>query len=418
MIVFEKRDRAQRAAVVVGVDAGKFTHTLVVRPRGGRDSKPFTFQTTRADFDRAAQVIAGAAGSALPAEVLVGIEFAGSYGFTLAHYLDQLGYGVVSVLPAHTKRWKEVAHNQPLKTDAKDALGITDLAAQGHFVSFPFLRPAYAELRYLVTARERLSVLRRATITQVRSLLQVVFPEFEEIFQHFTKKTPFVLLNAFPGPGDLLAAPKRKVLKVLREASRGHHTTETYERLIAAARGTIALPGAQGALREEIGLLLERFTLYERHIALLEARMVAALAGVEEAPFLRSIPKLGPLTAAIFLGSIGSPQAYSSSREVLKVAGLSLVERASGILRGQKRISKRGRPLLRQAAYLFALRSVKRDGIFRTKFDRLVAHNGGKKMPALVAVSRTALKVMFQVARDRRVWTLAAPAATVQEPPS
>jgi transposase len=237
VIVFEKRDRAQRAAVVVGVDAGKFTHTLVVRPRGGRDSKPFTFQTTRADFDRAAQVIAGAAGSALPAEVLVGIEFAGSYGFTLAHYLDQLGYGVVSVLPAHTKRWKEVAHNQPLKTDAKDALGITDLAAQGHFVSFPFLRPAYAELRCLVTARERLSVLRRATITQVRSLLQVVFPEFEEIFQHFTKKTPFVLLNAFPGPGDLLAAPKRKVLKVLYTASKGHHTEATYERLIAAEAG-------------------------------------------------------------------------------------------------------------------------------------------------------------------------------------
>jgi len=31
--------------------------------------------------------------------------------------------------------------------------------AQGHFVTFPFLAPAYADLRYLVTARERLSLL-------------------------------------------------------------------------------------------------------------------------------------------------------------------------------------------------------------------------------------------------------------------
>jgi hypothetical protein len=47
----------------------------------------------------------------------------------------------VSILPAHAKRWKEVTHRLPLKTDAKDALGITDLTAHGHFVSFPFLAP-------------------------------------------------------------------------------------------------------------------------------------------------------------------------------------------------------------------------------------------------------------------------------------
>lgn len=95
----------------------------------------FTADTIQSIHENAVHVIATAAGAAAPAEVLVGIEFAGSYGFTLAHYLDQLGYGVVGVLPVHTKRWKEVAHNQPLKTDAKDALGNTDLAAQGHFVS-------------------------------------------------------------------------------------------------------------------------------------------------------------------------------------------------------------------------------------------------------------------------------------------
>ena len=51
----------------------------------------------------------------------------------------------------------------------KDALVIVDLLAQGQFVSFPFLKPAYADLRYLATARERLSLRRRAVISQVRS---------------------------------------------------------------------------------------------------------------------------------------------------------------------------------------------------------------------------------------------------------
>ena len=179
MISFPKRERAQRAAACVGVDASKFAHTLVVRPTGRPDSKPCTFPTTRAGFEQAVAFVRQQVPGASPANILVGIEFAGNYGFTFAHYLRELGFPIVSVLPAHTKRWKDVAHNQPLKTDAKDAGTITDLLAQGHFVGFPFLEPAYADLRYLVTARERLAVLRRGAITQLRALLQVVFPEYE-----------------------------------------------------------------------------------------------------------------------------------------------------------------------------------------------------------------------------------------------
>lgn len=339
MISFPKRERAQHAAACVGVDAGKFSHTLVIRPQHQPDSKPFSFPTTRSGFDSAVAFIRQHAAGAPAATILVGIEFAGNYGFTFAHYLAQLGFPIVSVLPAHTKRWKDVAHNQPLKTDAKDAGTITDLVAQGHFVGFPFLSPAYADLRYLVTARERLSLLRRGAITQLRTLIQVVFPEFEALFPLVTKKTPFTLLRTFPTPQDLLEVSKTKVLKVLKTASRGHLGAETYDKLINAARATLGLPGAQARLRQEILLTLERIALFERQIEALEAELVEALQAVPETPYLLSIPKVAPVTAAIFLGSIGDPQAYESGQQILRVAGLSLVERSSGVLRGTKRIS-------------------------------------------------------------------------------
>src|SRR5579871_610829 len=111
MSAFARRDRAQRAIAVVGVDAGKFHHVLVVRSHGGPDSKPFRFATDRPGFDQAVAYIRDQIGSgAIAGEILVGIEFAGSYGFTFAHYLNALdaGFSVVTVLPAHTKRWKEV----------------------------------------------------------------------------------------------------------------------------------------------------------------------------------------------------------------------------------------------------------------------------------------------------------------------
>lgn len=195
---FEKRRRAQTARAVVGVDAGKYKHVLVVRPHNAPDSRPFTFDVSRDGFDAAAQFIRAAAPDATPEATIVGIEFAGIYGFTLAYYLADLGYQVVTVLPAHSKRWKEVVHNQRLKTDAKDAMVITDLVAQGNFVAFAFLDPAYADLRSLVSARERLSVERRALIARIKSVLEGVWPEFERRFKNFGKRTLIALLEAYP----------------------------------------------------------------------------------------------------------------------------------------------------------------------------------------------------------------------------
>ena len=69
---FQKRQRAQQAAAVVGVDAGKRKHALVVRPRGGLDSKPIMFESTRAGFEKAMEEIraqapgAGPGGRSLP----------------------------------------------------------------------------------------------------------------------------------------------------------------------------------------------------------------------------------------------------------------------------------------------------------------------------------------------------------------
>src|SRR5207249_4833282 len=135
-----------------------------------------------------------------------------------AHYLRSSDpkFRIVSILAAHTKRWKEVTHRQPLKTDAKDAVGICDLTAQGHFVSFPFLASVYAELRYLLSAREKLSTLRRGVITRLRTSLDVVFPEFTEIFLDVTKRTARAVLRSYPGPDALLRARRRPLLALLK----------------------------------------------------------------------------------------------------------------------------------------------------------------------------------------------------------
>lgn len=391
----EKRQLAVRVRAVVGVDAGKFTHTLVVRPTGGADSRPIACPVTRDGFGETLTAILHAVPDATPAEILVGIEFAGSYGFTFAHTLHAAGFPVVSVLAAHTKKWKEVAHNQALKTDAKDAAVICDLVAQGKFVGFAFLATPYAELRYLVSAREHLTTLRNAAITRLTAVLDVVFPEFAHLFDGLAKPTALAVLKAFPGPAALLAAPKRRVLAVMSRASRGHLGATRYEGLVRAAHQTLGLPGAQGVLKDELPLIIGRIELFTAQLATIKRRMIETMAPLPEA-------------AATFLGSIGDPRAYASSGQVLKLAGLSLVEHSSGITQGRRRISKRGKPVLRRQAFMFALRSVWKDGLYRAEFERLLRNNGGKKLPALTAISRKALRLMFTVAHECRPYVPAA----------
>lgn len=402
----EKRELALNAAAVVGVDAGKFEHAVVVRPRGRPDSRALTIKTTRAGFDEAVAFIRSIVGhKCTTADILVGIEFAGIYGFTFAHYLDQLGFRVVSVLPANTKRWKEVTHDQPIKTDAKDAVGIAGLTAQGYFVSFAFLQTAYAELRFLVSLRERLTSLRNGAISRLKSTLEIVFPEFESILGDFTKKTPLAVLRAFPGAAAMRAASKRRVITVLLKASRGHHGEDTYQRLITAAHQTLALPAAQGALKDEVPMWTRMIETYESERKSVDGRMVEVMKALPEAEFLLTVPWVAPLTAAVFLGSVGDVQCYESARQVIALAGLSLVEKSSGTHKGNQRISKRGRPVLRRYAYLAALRNIRHGALFRAEYDALMIRNGGKALPAVTAVARSMLRLMFAIARARRVFT-------------
>jgi transposase len=162
-------------------------------------------------------------------------------------------------------------------------------------------------------------------------------------------------------------------------------------------------------MKDEIPMVVARVDLYEAQLRIIEAQMRERMAGLPAAHALLTIPNVAPVTAAVLLGSLGDPRSYESGRQVLALAGLTLVERSSGILKGKQHISKRGRPVLRKHAHLFAIRSVHRGGIFRREYEAPLARNGHKTIPALTAIARKGLKLLFAVAKSERPWTAERP---------
>lgn len=48
---------------------------------------------------------------------------------------------------------------------------------------------------------------------------------------------------------------------------------------------------------------------------------------------------------------------------------------------------------------------MRRDGLYRAQFEAMLERNGGRKMPAVVAMGREMLRLMFSIAKERRVFT-------------
>ncbi|MEZ6177319.1 MAG: transposase [Candidatus Scalinduaceae bacterium] len=108
---------------------------------------------------------------------------------------------------------------------------------------------------------------------------------------------------------------------------------------------------------------------------------------------------IGDITVAGLIGEVGDFREYKTISEILKFAGLDLFEISSGIHKGQRRISKRGRSLMRKLLFFASINVVHKGGIMHEYYQGCLAR-GMLKMKALTAVSRKLLGVIFALVRD------------------
>lgn len=388
---------ARQFAVHVGVDTGKSFHQLVARGPDGRRLGAVRVDVTRAGFEAADAYLTTTFPGVPRAQMLVGLEFAGHNGFTFAHFLAARGYAVVSVLPFVTKRLKDLEDNSPRKDDAKDAAQVCALVGQGLFVSYPLLDDQAAELRLLATARRRLGVEEVRLKNRLHSVLDLAWPEFGGYFAQLHFETPIALLERWPVPQDLVAAPRRSVRKVIKTVSQNHIAPERIAAIFTSASATIAVPTGTAARRGEITRLLARWRLLREQLAELDARLEELVAVIPAAKALTTLPAVSTLCAATLVGELGDPAWYVAPRQVLKLAGMNLVRKQSGTsVLGRVRQTKRGRPLLRRQLFLLAGRWCMKRGLYREQYEAL-RRRGQSKTSAVCAIARKLVPLLLHI---------------------
>jgi len=280
---------------------------------------------------------------------------------------------------------------------------IADVISLGHALTLVVPKGPAAHLRRLTQARERALKRRTAVLNQIQDLIFVIFPEFLKIMKGLSTKTAFYLIKNHPTAESIVALGLESLAAIIKTTSRGKLGLQRATELFDAAQGCVGVQEGKRSILLEIEYFVSQIGADNRFIDSLEKQMEEYLEEIPYSQSILSIKGIGTVTTAGLIGEVGDFREFGTISEITKLAGLDLFEISSGKHRGRRRISKRGRPLLRKLLYFAAINVVKANGILHQPYQQMLSR-GMPKVKGLVAIARKLLRIVFALARDNTVY--------------
>jgi transposase len=360
-----RRDRLRgllpRDGAVAGIDLAEDKQALAVVDH---DVRVLARKTVKVKAFRLGEALDWAAAQAKVkgfGQVTVACEPTGPRWMQVQRLCAERGLPMVCVQPLVSHIAREQQDYTTHKTDESDCVLIGRLAAELHCYVPEELDETWAHLRHLGRRRAQLITAATAPVQRIRDFLPVAWPVVTEACaQPFESVTWLAALQVVTGrcggdPARLAAVGLEEFTALVRGAVPAWGGKKGRGPIIG--RVFAALTDTEGAVTwsrrglfrrcaDELGDLART----RAQLRAVEADMVLVL-GELGLSRLGDIPGLTVAGAAAILAETGGPRRYDSSSSLVKHAGLSPSENASGAFEGQAHISRRGRPGLRLTAW-------------------------------------------------------------------
>jgi transposase len=356
-----RRDRLRgllpRDGVVVGIDLAEDKQALAVIDH---DVRVLARKTVKVKAFRLGEALDWAVAQARAkgfTSVTVACEPTGPRWMQVQRLCAERGLPLVCIQPLVSHIAREQQDYTTHKTDEADCVMIARLAIELHCYIPEELDETWAHLRHLGRRRAQLITAETASMQRIRDFLSVAWPTVTETcaqpLKSVTWLTALQVVTSRCGgePGGLAAMGEEAFTALVRGAVAGWGGKKAWgticRRIFAALGDTegVVAWSRRGLLRrvaDELGDLQR--TRAQLHAV--EADMVAVLAELGLSR-LADIPALTAVGAAAILAETGDPRRYDGSSSLVKHAGMSPSDNASGAFAGQAHISRRGRPGLR-----------------------------------------------------------------------
>ena len=350
-----------RDGAAVGIDLAEDKQAIAVVDH---DVRVLARKTVKVKAFRLGEALDWAVGQARAkgfAAVTVACEPTGPRWMQVQRLCAGRGLPLVCVQPLISHIAREQQDYTTHKTDESDCVMIARLAIELHCYIPEELDETWAQLRHLGRRRAQLITAETASMQRIGDFLSVAWPTVSETcaqpLKSVTWLTALQVVTARCGgqPGRLAVMGEEAFTALVRGAVAGWGGKKAWgticRRIFAALADTegVVAWSRRGLLRrvaDELGDLQR--TRAQRRAT--EADMVAVLdeLGLSR---LADIPALTAVGAAAILAETGDPRRYDSSSSLVKHAGMSPSDNASGAFAGQAHISRRGRPGLRLAIW-------------------------------------------------------------------
>lgn len=356
-----RRERLRRLlprdGAVIGIDLADEKQAIAVIDH---DVRVLARKTVRVKAFRLGEALDWAAGQARAkgfGVVTVACEPTGPRWLQVQRLCAERGLPLVCIQPLVSHIAREQQDYTSHKSDEADCVMIARLAVELHCYIPEELDESWAHLRHLGRRRAQLITAATASAHRIQDFLSVAWPTvMETCAQPLLSKTWLAALQLVTDrcggqPARLAALGVEEFTSLVRAAVRGWGGQRAFGTI--AGRVFAALTDTEGVVTAcRRGLLrrcadeLADLRRARAQLRAVEADMVAVLAELGLSR-LGGIPALTAVGAAAILAETGDPRRYDSSSSLVKHAGLSPSDNASGAFTGQARMSRRGRPGLR-----------------------------------------------------------------------
>jgi transposase len=413
-----KRQRIRKATLIVGVDVGKAFNALGFMDKEGNVlGSCAKLYNNRDGFEEFINLIEGLKAKHHLRDVLIGMEPTGHYWRKLAYFAKDHGYEVRFVRTTALKHHREIDESCSAKSDQRDALTIANITREGKYIDTVIEDGVLRQLRTLSKARERLLRYSVSAKNSLHAALDDYFPELHEIFWSMGSRSLWAILDLCPFPQDVVLIKVSTLRDLIGQRSRKKTgSASKTEKLIESAQKSIGIKQIGNADRYRVQMCLEEVKRTVLSLKDIDKQLKLLLKETSAASYLMSIPGIGPLSAAVFLGELGNPTHFHNARQIVKYAGYDPQESDSGSRIGRRFISKKGRWLLRKYLFFMSMRVVVLSNYFQEYYLRkLETKNRIGQQPRrkemLCAVAIKLIKVIFALLRDKREFVDLAPAA-------
>ena len=280
-------------------------------------------------------------------------EATGVYSRRLQAFLEEYSYAYTRLNPLEAK--KQLDSLRVRKTDKIDAEKLAKSQLVHNRKPTYVQEEVYQHLRDLSRFYQNMTEDLVRTKNRLHKVLQVTFPELENLLSTPTGEQYWNLVMAFPCKEFVLSLSQSNLCEIIRQSTSKRisekRVTYLVDKLTKLANQSYCAVKKTSPMMEEVKYYAgELLRLSEYRKSVLE-EMVTLAQPLPEYEILLSIPGIAETTATSIIGELGDIRRFHSANQINAFIGIDLRHYESGDFLAKEHITKRGNPYARKILF-------------------------------------------------------------------